>query len=114
MALFRFSHSVGLLDRTEADALRRTAQENGQRPIDVLLQRVDGTRLAEQLKEHLGLPLVDLHAETIQPAALRLLSKEAWLGFLNGALVGVVAGVAMYVLAITQKSAAPMTLIAAT
>lgn len=76
MALFRFSHSVGLLDRTEADALRRTAQENGQRPIDVLLQRVDGTRLAEQLKEHLGLPLVDLHAETIQPAALRLLSKE--------------------------------------
>ena len=76
MALFRFSHSVGLLDRTEADALRRNAQENGQRPIDVLLQRVDGTRLAEQLKEHLGLPLVDLHAATIEPAALRLLSKE--------------------------------------
>ena len=76
MALFRFSHSVGLLDRTEADALRQSAQETGQRPIDVLLQRVDGTRLAEQLKEHLGLPLVDLARETIQPAALRLLSKE--------------------------------------
>lgn len=76
MALFRFSHSVGLLDRTEADALRRTAQETGQRPIDVVLQRIDGRALAEQLKEHLGLPLVDLTGATIEPDALRLLSKE--------------------------------------
>ncbi len=42
--------------------------------------------------------------------ALRLMSKEAWLGFLNGALVGIVAGTAMYVLAMTQKSDAPLTL----
>jgi magnesium transporter len=38
------------------------------------------------------------------------MSKEAWLGFLNGALVGIVAGTAMYVLAMTQKSDAPLTL----
>jgi len=65
-----------LLDRTEADALRRTAQETGQRPIDVLLQRIDDKRLAQQLHEHLGLPLVDLPGASIEPAALRLLSKE--------------------------------------
>jgi len=47
LALFRFSQSVGLLDRTEADALRRTAQETGQRLIDILLQRIDDKRLAE-------------------------------------------------------------------
>ena len=76
MALFRFAQSVGLLDRAEADAQRRTTQETGQRPIDVLLQRVDGGRLAEQLTAHLGVPLVDLSAAAIQPEALRLLSKE--------------------------------------
>jgi magnesium transporter len=43
-------------------------------------------------------------------SALRLVSKEAWLGFLNGALVGIVAGVAMYVLATSQKTEAPLTL----
>ena len=76
MALFRFSQSVGLLDRTEADALRRTAQETGQRLIDILLQRIDDKRLAQQLHEHLGLPLVDLPSASIEPAALRLPSKE--------------------------------------
>ena len=76
MALFRFAQSVGLLDRAEADAERRTTQETGQRPIDVLLQRVDGDRLAEQLTAHLGVPLVDLQAVSIQPEVLRLLSKE--------------------------------------
>ncbi len=43
-------------------------------------------------------------------SALRLMTKEAWLGFLNGALVGIVAGIAMYVLAVMQKSGAPLTL----
>ncbi|MCB1601597.1 MAG: magnesium transporter [Lysobacterales bacterium] len=43
-------------------------------------------------------------------SALRLISKEAWLGFLNGALVGVVAGIAMFVLATSQKATAPITL----
>jgi len=76
LALLRSPHSVGLLDRTEAAALRRTAQETGQRPIDVLLQRIDDKRLAEQLHEHLGLPLVDLPGASIDPAVLRLLSKE--------------------------------------
>ncbi len=76
MALFRFSQSVGLIDRAEADALRRVVQGTGQRPIDVLLQRVDGDRLAEVLTEHLGVPLIDLGAAAIQAEALRLLNKE--------------------------------------
>ena len=41
---------------------------------------------------------------------MRLMGKEAWLGFLNGALTGVVAGIVMYVLAVMQKSDAPLTL----
>ncbi len=43
-------------------------------------------------------------------SALRLMGKEAWLGFLNGALTGVVAAIVMYVLAVMQKSDAPLTL----
>ncbi|GMU43387.1 MAG: hypothetical protein AMXMBFR25_13730 [Lysobacterales bacterium] len=43
-------------------------------------------------------------------SAVRLMSKEAWLGFLNGALTGVVAGVVMYVLAAMQDAASPFTL----
>ncbi|MBK8067949.1 MAG: magnesium transporter [Rhodanobacteraceae bacterium] len=43
-------------------------------------------------------------------SALRLMGKEAWLGFLNGALTGVVAAIVMYVLAMMQKSDAPLTL----
>jgi magnesium transporter len=43
-------------------------------------------------------------------SALKLMSKEAWLGFLNGALVGVVAGLAMFVLAAAQKAHAPLML----
>ncbi len=42
--------------------------------------------------------------------AAKLLVKEALLGFLNGALVGVVAGLAMYLLAVAQKTAMPLTL----
>lgn len=43
-------------------------------------------------------------------SSAKLMAKEAWLGFLNGALVGVVAGIAMYVLATMQKSASALTL----
>jgi magnesium transporter len=43
-------------------------------------------------------------------SAIRLISKEAWLGFLNGALTGVVAGIVMYALAAMQKSEAPLML----
>ena len=59
----------------------------------------------------LAVTLRGLTLNEVKPgSALRLVTKEAWLGFLNGALVGVVAAIAMYVLAISQKAAAPWTL----
>jgi type IV pilus assembly protein PilB len=76
LALFRFSQSVGLLERGEAEALRRTARETGQRPIDILAQRFDSDRIAELLTEHLGLPLIDLSVVSIQQEALRCLSRD--------------------------------------
>lgn len=43
-------------------------------------------------------------------SAAQLLAKEAWLGFLNGAITGLVAGIAMYVLAVSQNDAQPLLL----
>ncbi len=48
--------------------------------------------------------------EVVPGDALRLMAKEAWLGFLNGALVGLVAAAAMYVLAIRKNEAEPFML----
>ena len=60
----------------------------------------------------LAVTLRGMTLNEVQPgSALRLMGKEAWLGFLNGALTGVVAGIVMYVLAVMQKSDAPLTLI---
>lgn len=39
-----------------------------------------------------------------------LVTKEAWLGLLNGVLVGIVAAVAMYAIAIIQDASSPLTL----
>lgn len=59
----------------------------------------------------LAVTLRGMTLNEVQPgSALRLMGKEAWLGFLNGALTGVVAGIVMYVLAVMQKSDAPLTL----
>lgn len=59
----------------------------------------------------LAVTLRGMTLNEVQPgSAMRLMGKEAWLGFLNGALTGVVAGIVMYVLAVMQKSDAPMTL----
>jgi magnesium transporter len=59
----------------------------------------------------LAVTLRGMTLNEVQPgSALRLMAKEAWLGFLNGALTGVVAGIVMYVLAVMQKSDAPLTL----
>jgi len=58
----------------------------------------------------LAVTLRGMTLNEVQPgSALRLMGKEAWLGFLNGALTGVVAGIVMYVLAVMQKSDAPLT-----
>jgi magnesium transporter len=43
-------------------------------------------------------------------SAGRLIIKEAWLGLLNGAATGVVAGIAMWVLARSQDDAHPLLL----
>lgn len=59
----------------------------------------------------LAVTLRGLTLNEVKPgSALKLVSKEAWLGFLNGALVGVVAAIAMYVLAVSQKAGSPLIL----
>lgn len=59
----------------------------------------------------LAVTLRGMTLNEVQPgSAMRLMGKEAWLGFLNGALTGVVAAIVMYVLAVMQKSDTPLTL----
>lgn len=59
----------------------------------------------------LAVTLRGLTLNEVKPGtALKLVSKEAWLGFLNGALVGVVAAIVMFVLATMQKAGSPWTL----
>ena len=59
----------------------------------------------------LAVTLRGLTLGELQPASYRrLLAKEAWLGLLNGALVGLVAGCAMFVIARAQGQGSALTL----
>jgi type IV pilus assembly protein PilB len=75
VALVRLLAKSGVLDETRAEELRK-ALERAPNAVDAILDHVDERALAEVLSAQLGLPLVSVTRESLQPDAIRLVPRE--------------------------------------